>query len=235
MLLSARDAARLLRTSQRQIYRWVDAEEIPFQRIRDQVRFNRSELLEWATTRRLPVALEAFESGDDPDDRAPSLAESLRVGGVHADVPARERADALSEAVARTPMPANLDRELLTEMLIIREAGSSSAIGEGIAIPHVRHPVVAAGAPATVSVSYLRAPLAFGAPDGQPVHTVFLIVSPTVRVHLQLLARLARALHDPGFKAALERRVPLDALVAEAVRVEAQPLPEPGHEDEGAP
>jgi PTS system nitrogen regulatory IIA component len=224
MLLNAREAARLLQSSEQQLYRWVDAEEIPFQRIRDQVRFNRTELLEWATTRRLPVAFDAFESGDDLDEPAPSLADALRSGGVHRDVPAGSRDAVLAAVVEHTPMPESLDRELVTAMLLAREATSSSAVGEGIAIPHVRHPVVAPGAVATVSVSYLHTPLPFGARDGIPVHTIFMIVSPTVLAHLQLLARLAKALHDPGFRDALVRRVPLESLVSEAARLEAMPV-----------
>jgi PTS system nitrogen regulatory IIA component len=228
MLLNARDAARLLQTSEQQLYRWVDAEEIPFQRIRDQVRFNRTELLEWATTRRLPVALDAFENGDDLDEPAPSLADALRAGGVHADVPASARDEVLAAVVEHTPMPESLDRELVTAMLVARETTSSSAVGEGIAIPHVRHPVVSPGAVATVSVSYLRTPLSFGAPDGIPVHTLFMVVSPTVLAHLQLLARLAKALGDPGFRAALARRAPLSDLAQAAARLEARPARTPG-------
>jgi PTS system nitrogen regulatory IIA component len=211
----------LLHTSERQIYQWVDEEEIPFRRVRDQVRFNRTELLEWATSRRLPVALEAFESADNGEEPAPSLAQALRRGGVHLDVPAATREEALAAVVAGTPLPEGLDRELLTEMLIVRERTSSTAIHDGIALPHVRHPVVAGGASGTVSVSYLRAPVPFGAPDGRPVHTVFMIVSPTVRAHLQLLARVARALHDPAFREAVARRAPVEELAAAAARLEA--------------
>jgi len=221
MLLTVRDAAALLRTTERQIYRWVDEEEIPFQRLREQVRFNRTELLEWATSRKLPVSLDAFDAEEDPEDRAPSLVAALRLGGVHHDVPGDDREAALRAAVTLTPLPPSLDRELLIEVLLARETTSSTAIGDGIAIPHVRHPVVAAGAAATVSLCFLARPVPFGAPDGKPVHTIFTIVSPTVRTHLQVLAHLARVLQDPGFKAALDRRDPADELEREAGRVEA--------------
>ena len=221
MLLTVRDAAALLRTTERQIYRWVDEEEIPFQRLREQVRFNRTELLEWATSRKLPVSLDAFDAEEDPEDRAPSLVAALRLGGVHHDVPGDDREAALRAAVTLTPLPPSLDRELLIEVLLARETTSSTAIGDGIAIPHVRHPVVAAGAAATVSLCFLARPVPFGAPDGKPVHTIFTIVSPTVRTHLQVLAHLARVLQDPGFKAALDRRAPADELEREAGRVEA--------------
>ncbi len=230
MLLTVRETAALLKSTERQIYRWVDEGEIPFYRVRDQVRFNRTDLLEWATHRRLPVALDVFDADLDPEDRAPSLAQALRRGGVHHDVPAVDRESALRAAVERTPMPPSVDREFLIDVLVARERSSSTAIGDGIAIPHVRQPVVAAGSPASVSVSYLQSGVPFGARDAKPVETVFLIVSPTVRTHLQMLAHLARALLDPGFKGALEQHSPLEQLVAQAVRLEEPSAPVRGSE-----
>jgi PTS system nitrogen regulatory IIA component len=220
MFLTVREAAALLRTTERQVYRWVDGEEIPFRRVRDQVRFNRTDLLEWATSRGLLLSLEAFGAGLDPEDRAPSIAEALRAGGVHHDVPAADREAAIRAVVERTPMPSSVDRELIIEVLLAREATGSTAIGDGIAIPHVRQPIVAAGAPATVSVSHLKEAVPFGAADGKPVSTVILIVSPTIRTHLQMLARLAQALQDPGFHAALTRRASAAELATEAARTE---------------
>ena len=64
-------------------------------------------------------------------------------------------------------------------------------------------------------------PVDFEAIDGQPVHTLFSMVSPTIRGHLGLLAKLSRALHDPAFKAVVLRRGSLDELAREAERVEA--------------
>lgn len=221
MLLTVREAAAMLDVSERQIYRWVDEEEIPFRRVRDQIRFNRTELLEWATARRLPIALEKFDPGLDPEDRPPSLAHALRAGGVHRDIPATDRDAALRALVERTPLPDTLDRECLVEVLLARENVVSTAVGDGIAIPHVRQPIVAPGGAALVSVGYLSTPVSFGASDGTPVHTLFLIVSPTVRAHLQMLAHVARALLDGDFRSAVRQRSGLDSLVALAERIEA--------------
>lgn len=223
MLLTVREAAALLRSTERQVYRWVDDGEIPFRRVRDQVRFNRTDLLEWATSRRLSVSLEAFDADLDPEDRAPSLARALERGGAHRDLQATDRDSALRAAVAATPLPTSVEREFLVDVLVAREHSCSTAIGEGIAIPHVRQPVVAPGAMVLVSVSFLREAVPFGAADGKPVATVFLIVSPTVRTHLQMLAHLARALLDPGFRGAVVRRESIEALAAHAVRLEEQP------------
>lgn len=230
MFLTVREAAALLKTTERQVYRWVDAAAIPFQKLREQVRFNQTDLLEWATARRIPVALEAFDAQLAPEDRSPSLAEALRLGGVHQDVPALDRDAALRELVGRTPLPETLDREFVLEVLLARENTVSTSIADGIAIPHVRQPVVAPGAKATVTVAYLTKPVPFGEPGEAPIHTLLFIVSPTVRAHLQVLAQVARALLDPAFRAAVDRRAGADELAALAGQLEssARPPSRPG-------
>lgn len=241
MYLTVREAAALLACTERQIYRWVDDAEIPFERVRDQLRFNRTNLFEWATARRLPISLEAFDADLDPEDRSPSLAQAIRAGGVHINVPGANRDSALRAVVERTPMPPSLDRDFLVEVLVARENIVSTAIGDGIAIPHVRQPVAAPGASATVSVSHLQEPVEFNARDDCPrrrsssIRIIFLIVSPTIRAHLQLLARVARALLDPEFRATLERRAPTEELAQAAARLEqAPPVAPPAPRDEGA-
>lgn len=216
MLLTAGSAAKLLGTSERQIYRWVDDNEIPCRRVRDQLRFNRTDLLEWATARRLPVHVEAFAE-DDPEDRPPKLSEALRVGGVHDAIAGADREAVVLEIIDRVLPPA-VDRELYIEVLLARESAGLTAIGDGLAIPRVRNPIVVAGTSPRVSVCHLATPLYLGAADGLPVRTIFVAVSPTIRSHLQLAARLLRALHDPAFHAAV--RGGLEILVAEASRIE---------------
>jgi PTS system nitrogen regulatory IIA component len=54
------------------------------------------------------------------------------------------------------------------------------------------------------------------------VHTLFALVGPTMHVHLALLARLAAALRDADFRAAVQRRAGAEELLAQADRVEAK-------------
>lgn len=222
MLLTVREAAELLKTNERQIYRWVDEEEIPFERVRDQIRFNRTDLLEWATSRRLPIALEEFDAVRDFEERAPSLAEAIGAGGVHPDIIAKDRDSALRAVVECTTLPPTLDREFVLAVLQARENAFSTAIGGGIAIPHVRYPIVAPGNIPLVSVAYLREPVLFGSSPSSSVHTIFLIVSPTVRKHLQMLAHVARLLLDARFKSALDRWAGAEELVALAKQIESE-------------
>src|SRR5262249_49982160 len=118
--------------------------------------------------------------------------------------------------------PRALDRDFLLSVLLAREALGSTAIGDGVAIPHVRNPIVLEVARPIVGLCFLAQPIDFGALDGKPVHTLFSLVSPTVRAHLHLLSRIAFLLRDARFRAALERRAGRDEILAEARRVERE-------------
>jgi PTS system nitrogen regulatory IIA component len=221
MLLTVREAAKLLGTPEKKIYRWVDDGEIPFHKVNDQIRFHRAELLEWATAKKLPVSVEMFHDEDQDPDALPGLARAIEAGGVHYDVAGSDGQSAMRAVVGLMPLPDDVDRDFLLDVLLARESLGSTGIGDGIAIPHVRSPMVLNGAPTSITIGFLARPIEFGAVDGQPVHTIFSIVSPTIKGHLQLLAKLSRALYDEGFRSAISRRATRDEILAEARRVEA--------------
>ncbi|MGC4119229.1 MAG: PTS sugar transporter subunit IIA [Myxococcales bacterium] len=227
MHLTVRDVARLLKTPEQVIYRWVDEGEIPCYWVSEQPGFNRTELLEWATSRRIPLDVDLFRDEDAPKD-LPSLVQALTAGGIHFHIKGKDRETVLRAVVGLFPLPDELDREMLLQVMLAREAGGSTAVGHGIAIPHVRQPIAVHGGASVISLCFLDDPIDFGAADGQPVHTLFSIISPTIHGHLQLLARLSAALHDPAFKAALSRRAPAEEILREAARLESsQPSPRP--------
>ena len=159
MKLNVRQAARVLSVSESEIYRWVESGEIPCLMVKHQPLFGRAELLEWATARRLPVSLELFEHGDD-GGASLRLADVLERGGVHHDVPGIDRASVLRAIVERLPLGEDEDPDLLLQILLARESTGSSGIGEGIAIPHVRSPLVFPGMEAIATLSYLASPVA---------------------------------------------------------------------------
>jgi PTS system nitrogen regulatory IIA component len=65
----------------------------------------------------------------------------------------------------------------------------------------------------------LEAPVDFGALDGQPVQTLFTLISPTVKAHLHLLSRLAFALRNPDFKAQIVRQASRDEILAAVKKI----------------
>src|SRR5262245_639551 len=102
MELTVKQAASLLRTPERQIYRWIDEGVIPFYRVSDQFRFNQTELLEWATARRISVSRSHLEEG--PGAFLVGLAETLRRGGIHHHLREKDRDAVLRAVVGHMPL-----------------------------------------------------------------------------------------------------------------------------------
>lgn len=228
MELQVRDVARLLNVSERTIYRWIKRGLIPAYRIQDQYRFHRAELLEWATARKVPVAPEIFKEKEVSGAPAVNLVEALRAGGIHYRIGGSDRVSVLREVVAALPLPANVDRDFLLEVLLAREDLGSTAVGDGIAIPHVRNPMILHLERPLAALCFLERPIDFGALDGQPVRTLFAILSPTVRGHLQLLSRLSHALRTPAFRQAVLEQRSREEIVAAAVACEKALEARPG-------
>jgi PTS system nitrogen regulatory IIA component len=224
MNLSVTDAARLLDTTPERIYECIDDGEIPFHRVSDQFRFHRAELLEWATARGMRVSVDLFHLGDGAADKP--LVDALEHGGIHRDISAEDRSSAIRAIVDRLPITDPDQRSMVCDVLVARDA-LRSTVGDGIAIPHVRSPIVLHGCTSAISVCFLSRPVDCGAPDGKPVTTAFMVVTPTPKAHLFLLSRLSSALLDPDFKAAIMRRASDGEILEQASRVEDSFIKEP--------
>src|SRR4030095_15668951 len=167
--LTVRDAARLLQVSEKTVYRWVADRGLPAHRVGDQYRFNRAELLEWVIANRV--------------NASPHLIEEPEASGGGLPPARAARARSIAHAVR---LPEGTDPDFLFEVLRARELLASTAVGDGIAIPHPRHPVVLHVTRPSVAVCFLEQPVEYGALDGKPVTALFLILSPSVRGHLHL-------------------------------------------------
>lgn len=220
MQLSVKDAAALLNVPDETVYRWVRQSEIPSHTINEQIRFNRSELLEWATARNIQVSPDLFKEAEPGKIALPSLAEALKAGGVAYRVGGTDQPSVLRAIVDLLKLPEEVDREFLYQILQARESLGSTGVGDGIAIPHVRNPVVLHVSKPTVTLSFLENPIDFHAVDGKPVNILFTLISPTVKVHLHLLSRLGFVLRNPTFKAALKRQAPCEELMARLAETE---------------
>ena len=218
--VTIRDAAQLLGVPEKTVYRWVEERGLPVHRVHGQFRFNRAELLEWATSRGVRVSAALFPEPGGQDVPLPTLVSALEAGGIHSLEGGVDRESVLRQVVAVLALPDQVDREFLFEVLLARETLGSTAIGDGIAIPHVRNPVLMHVRP-EVALCFLEKPIPFGALDGKPVDILFTLVSPNSRSHLSLLSKLSAALHDANFRSALKRRAEPQEILAVLRHVEA--------------
>ena len=221
MKLSVKDAALFLSVSPEAVYRWVKQEEIPYHTVNEQLRFNRAELLEWATARNLDVSPDLFAREESSHAVLPTVSQALADGGIVYGVPGGDRAAVLHAVVSLMKLPSEVDRDYLYQVLLAREGLGSTGIGDGIAIPHVRNPLVLHVTQPSITLCFLASPIDFHALDGKPVNTLFTLISPTVKTHLHLLSWLSYALRNPVFKEAVKRQAPCEELMARLAAAEA--------------
>jgi PTS system nitrogen regulatory IIA component len=204
MNISVKDAARLLTVSEKTIYRWIKQDIIPAYKINEFYRFSRPELLEWATSRRMGVAVDAF---NEPESGLlPSLSEALESGGVFYRIEGRNRDEIMADVVTHLRLPDEIDRVSLPKLLIARENLASTAVGHGIAIPHLPSTNLVHLTRPTVTLFFLENPVDFSALDGQPVNILLTLLSPSLRLHLHLLSLLGFVLQDASFLKILQNQ-----------------------------
>lgn len=219
MQLTVKNVADLLSVSEKTVYRWIDERSLPGYRLSGQYRFNRAELLEWATANRVNVSPNIFVEPESQAGPLPELADSLQAGGIFYRLTGKDKATVLRSIVELLRLPQEVNREFLLQVLLAREALESTAIGEGVAIPHVRNPIVLHVPKPVITLCFLEKPVDFGALDGKPVYALFTLISPTVKAHLHLLSRLAYALRDPVFKELIARQASRDDIFEGIQRV----------------
>ena len=220
MQLGVKEAANLLNISEKSVYRWINQGFLPAYRVNDQYRFNRAELLEWATSRKINVSPDIFNEPTSSGVPIPSLMESIQSGGIFYRIEGDTKGSVLKSVVEHMRLPDGVDREFLFRVMLAREELASTGIGDGIAIPHVRNPVVLHVSQPIISLCFLETPVEYEALDGKPVHALFGIISPTLRAHLHLLSRLSFALRDEGFKSAITRQARREEILGEVARIE---------------
>ncbi|MCE5341762.1 MAG: PTS sugar transporter subunit IIA [Planctomycetaceae bacterium] len=220
MQLTVRDVAKLLAVSEKTVYRWLDQQSLPAYKVNNQYRFNRAELLEWAMANRINVSKELFSEPESAGVALQSLGEAIKTGGIYYRVSGTDKVSALRSIVELIHLPQEVDREFLFSVLLAREEMASTGIGDGIAIPHVRNPIVLHVEQPMISLCFLEQPIDFKAIDGRPVYCLFTIISPTARAHLHLLSRLSFILQDAALKNSIRNQDTRENIFAHIARIE---------------
>jgi PTS system nitrogen regulatory IIA component len=210
MELNAHEVASLLGLAEQEVRDRAHAGKLPHIDVQGRLRFNRQAILEWALQRDHPLNLGIREmelAG------LPSITELFAPDRFYYDVPGRTFAEVMQAALDVFVLPPEADKELIYDLLISREKLMTTAVGDGVAIPHLRVPVVVNMPRPALGVFLMRKPIDMGALDGKPVHTLFLLLSHSPRQHLDLLARLAFLFRQAEFVDLLQDRAKPETII----------------------
>jgi nitrogen PTS system EIIA component len=220
MQLTIQDVARLFTVSEKTIHQWLDSKSLPGYQVNGLYRFNRAELLNWAMANQINVSTDIFSDPESAGIELENLGNAIKTGGIYYKVEVNDKTAALKSIVNLMNLPAEIDKEFLFNVLLAREDLASTGIGDGIAIPHVRNPLLLHVSKPIVSLCFLEEPIEFNSIDRKPVFCLFTILSPNVRAHLHLLSRLSFALRDENLKKAIKEQAPREEILSHIARIE---------------
>ncbi len=130
------------------------------------------------------------------------ISEFLCTKAISADLKGTNKDEIIDELVGLLVSAGAIDKKnkpKLVEILLQREALGSTAIGQGIAIPHGKSENVAQ---LTAGLGVSKEGVNFDSLDGEPAYIFFLLVAPvdSAGPHLKALARISRLLKDKYFR-----------------------------------
>lgn len=134
------------------------------------------------------------------------ISKLIHRGGIFADVEATTPREVYEYISKRIDLPEGLTPEQLEEALYARETVLSTAVGNGIALPHARTPIMKSEEDQRIIIVYLKNPIEMNAPDERSVSTMFILLSSNSQSHLKILSYLANLFRNMRFRRALEAR-----------------------------
>src|SRR5574344_2002417 len=134
------------------------------------------------------------------------LCELIHAGGVHYNIEGSNSAEIYKNICNSIPLPDNYNPSDICTELLSREQVLSTAVGNGISIPHPRRPIIKNSSDQKLSVCYLKEPIDMQAPDSKKVYVMFVLLSSSTQTHLQVLSELARLFRDVEFRKVLESK-----------------------------
>lgn len=196
-ILTIEEVARYLRVSERTVYEWAQKGEIPAGKIGTVWRFKKDDIESWVDERLASSKTSVPKQHKIVTENflSPDRVVLLDYVSKH-DVLVM-----MSEVLAKAPQVKN-SAELL-DAILKREALMSTAVGRGIAIPHVRLSSVTDLVMA-VGISK-RDILDFDALDGNPVRLVFMIAAANNQhdYYLQTISHFSAKLRNEELKSSL--------------------------------
>jgi PTS system nitrogen regulatory IIA component len=189
MQWTVKEASEFLKVPEDTIHTWIDQRGLPATLFNDRYHFSRIRLIDWALENQVPINIQR-------EARYPSLQKVLRTGGIQREILGEDLSSILKDIVEHLPLPEGSNRETIWRMIVSREQEGTTALGNGIAIPHARHPILLGVDQALLSLCFLKTPLALNTPDGKPVSVLFVMVTSNIQSHLHYLGRLGHVLHD---------------------------------------
>ena len=198
-VLTLSEIASYLKVSDKTILRMAQAGDIPSAKVSGQWRFLRSFINDWLETKMYLASTESLQQVVNTAETVIPLSRLVSPERVLMDLQPGPKEQILRQLVHPLGEAGIVaDADGYYERLLQREEMVSTALGRGIAFPHVRHPDHPPVQSPAIVLGICRPGTDFNSLDGNPTHVFALCCSSSEAMHLRLLAKITLLLRADG-------------------------------------
>lgn len=203
-VMTLTDIARYLKVSEKTILRMVKKGELPASKVSNQWRFQRVSIEQWLTAKMESAPDDNLVSVIRTTPKIIPLAQLISQDRILMDIKPADKKSIIKQLIEPLKSADLLDDpQAFLQDLLDREDMGSTAIGYGVAIPHVHEQENSGVRQTCVVLGICRDGVDFDAMDGEPTYIFMLLCGNSVTVHIRLLAKTMLLLRNPGTVEAL--------------------------------
>lgn len=191
-IMTLSEIARYLRVSEKTILRMAQSGEIPGAKVSNQWRFMREVIDDWFTAKMQSAPKQDLIHLIEAEQVIIPLRQLITSERIILNLKPGTKDQILEQLIA--PLVSErliTNPALFLRSLLEREAAISTAIGHGIAVPHVRDPEEINISAPCMAIGICREGIHYDSLDGDPTHIFILPCAPSETVHLRIMARLS--------------------------------------------
>lgn len=196
-VMTVAEVAEYLKLSDKTILKMVNNKELPGTKIANQWRFSKPVLNDWLTSRMEVIPQNDLSRLIEKEYDTVPLSRLMDLENIILPLKARTKEEVIRELAAKAYESRLIsEKDLFIKKLLEREELTSTSIGKGIAIPHLRKASARVVKEAKIIIAVSEQGIDFASFDGEPTNLFFLLISDSEVVHLRILSKLSNILRD---------------------------------------
>jgi len=194
-LLTLADVAVYLKLAEKTVHRMVQKGEIPCFKVASQWRFSKRMIDQWLHSKMHTPPRDEVSRLLETEPELVTLSRLTSPEMIIENLSPGTKENILQQLVQPLVAGGFLEQGSdFLNRLMERENMISTALGNGVAMPHIRNPQNNPGAVPCVVVGRCTEGVDFRSLDGSPTYLFFLVFSSNITVHLRIISRISRIL-----------------------------------------